>query len=120
MSLYDQLGGGDAIAAALNRFYEKVLADDRVSVFFDGVNLDRVKAQQQAFIAMALGGPKEYGGRDLRTAHRRARTRGLDDERFDIFAEYFRETMVELGVEAQPVEQVMEIVYGGKEEVLAR
>lgn len=45
-SLYDQLGGQAAINAAVDIFYRKVLTDDRISRFFDGVDMDRQIAKQ--------------------------------------------------------------------------
>lgn len=53
MSLYEQLGGDDAIAIALDRFYDKVLADPEVSRYFEHVNVDRVKTKQRSFPAIA-------------------------------------------------------------------
>ena len=41
MALHDDLGGAPAIAAALDRFYPKLLADPKLSPFFAGVNIDK-------------------------------------------------------------------------------
>ena len=41
MSLYDQIGGDAAVNAAVDIFYRKVLSDDRIKQFFDGVDMDR-------------------------------------------------------------------------------
>jgi truncated hemoglobin YjbI len=38
--LFERLGGAPAIDAAVGKFYEKVLADDRIKHFFEGVNMD--------------------------------------------------------------------------------
>lgn len=120
MSLYDQLGGDTAISAALDRFYDKVLADPTVSVFFDGVDVDRVKEQQRSFLAMAFGGPSNYQGRDLRSAHAAARARGLGEEQYEVFMGHFRDTLVELGVPEPQVVEVMAIADTGKDDVLGR
>jgi hemoglobin len=120
MSLYEDLGGNEAIAMALDRFYEKVLADDRVSGYFDGVDVDRVKAQQQGFLAMAFGGPNNYRGRDLRSAHRRTRDRGLDEAGYEAFMGHFRATLEEFGVDDDTVNEVMAIADTGKDDVLGR
>ena len=119
-SLYEELGGAAAIEAALDVFYEKVMADPRVSIFFDGVDVQRVKDKQKAFMTIALGGESDYDGRGLRAAHARARARGLDGERFDTFVGHFSDTLAELGVDEPKIEQVMEIVYGGRDHVLGR
>ena len=39
-SLFERIGGSAAVNAAVDIFYDKVLADDRISHFFD--NLDMV------------------------------------------------------------------------------
>ena len=71
LSLYEQLGGDAAVNAAVDVFYRKVLTDDRVSRFFDGVDMDRQAAKQKAFLTMVFGGPSSYSGQDMRTAHAR-------------------------------------------------
>jgi hemoglobin len=120
MSLYDHLGGGPAISMALDRFYDKVLADPEVSGYFDRVDVDRVKQRQQAFLAMAFGGPDAYEGRDLRTAHAAPRARGLDEHGYEVFMGYFRDTLVELGVAQPHIDEVMAIADTGKDDVLGR
>lgn len=57
LSLYEQLGADAAVNAAVDVFYRKVLTDDRVSRFFDGVDMDRQAAKQKAFLNMVFGGP---------------------------------------------------------------
>ena len=47
-SLYQKLGGKKAISAAVDLFYKKVLADERVNEFFDDVNMKRQHAKQKA------------------------------------------------------------------------
>lgn len=56
-SLYEQLGGQPAVDAAVDIFYRKVLSDDRISHFFEGVDMDRQIGKQKAFLTMAFGGP---------------------------------------------------------------
>ena len=45
-SLYDKLGGRPALQAAVNVFYDKMLADPRVSHFFDGLDMRVQRAHQ--------------------------------------------------------------------------
>ncbi len=120
MSLYAELGGDDALAMALDRFYDKVLADPRVSGYFDRVDVDRVKTRQRDFLAMAFGGPDRYDGRDLRQAHAAPRALGLDEERYSVFMGHFRDTLEELGVDDDGIAQVMAIADTGKDDVLGR
>ena len=39
-TLYERLGGQAAIDAAVDIFYRKMLADDRVNYFFDNTDMD--------------------------------------------------------------------------------
>ena len=118
MSLYDDLGGSDAIGVALDRFYEKILADERVNGFFQHVRLDQLKPKQVAFLSMAFGGPNNYQGRDMRSAHTKTRAHGLNEPVFEIFMNHFRSTLEELGVDDDKVGQVMTIAYSAKQDVL--
>ena len=68
-SLYEQLGGADNIAAVVDDFYRRVLADDALAAMFAGVDLDRLRRHQSRFISYALGGPNQYTGRNMRAAH---------------------------------------------------
>jgi hemoglobin len=83
MALYDDIGGADAVRAALDAFYPRVLADAKLSPFFKGVDIERLKRTQEGFFAMALGGPNTYTGRSLVDAHARTRQRGGNDDVFE-------------------------------------
>lgn len=69
-SLYYQLGGQKAIKAVVDEFYRRMLEDEVVNEVFKGVDMDRLRAHQAAFLAYALGGPVEYDGKTLREAHK--------------------------------------------------
>lgn len=40
-TLYDRLGGEDAIAAVVDQFYERLAEDDRVTRFLEDVDMQR-------------------------------------------------------------------------------
>jgi hemoglobin len=68
-SLYEELGGKAAIAAVVEEFYARVIADPTLAPMFAGTDLDRLRRHQAAFLVAALGGPNEYRGRGMRQAH---------------------------------------------------
>ena len=68
-SLYEELGGKAAIAAVVEEFYARVIADPTLAPMFAGTDLDRLRRHQAAFLISALGGPNEYRGRGMRQAH---------------------------------------------------
>ncbi len=56
-SLYDRIGGEEAIEALIVVFYRRVFADPELSPFFEGVPRDRLQAMQHEFFSAALDGP---------------------------------------------------------------
>ena len=119
-TLYEQLGGAAAVDAAVDIFYRKVLADDRISAFFDGVDMDRQAAKQKAFLTMAFGGPHNYTGADMRRGHAHLVARGLNDSHFDAVVELLGQTLAELGVAPDLIAQVAAIAESTRNDVLNR
>ena len=119
-SLYDQIGGAPMVEAAVDLLYRKVLTDDLISHFFDDTDMDEQRAKQKAFLTMVLGGPHEYTGKDLRTAHAALVENGLDDLHFDAVAGHLQSTLEELGVSADLVHEVVTVAAGTRNDVLNR
>lgn len=120
MSLYEQIGGEAAVDAAVEVFYRKVLSDDRISHFFDDVDLDVQMAKQKAFLTMAFGGPAHYTGKDLRAGHAHLVKRGLNGDHFGAVAENLSATLTELKVPQPLIDQVMAIAGGARADVLGQ
>jgi hemoglobin len=118
MSLFDQLGGHPAVDAAVDIFYRKVLTDDRISHFFEDVDMDSQIAKQKAFLTMAFGGPNNYQGKDLRSAHAGLVKRGLNGDHFQAVAENLVGTLQELKVPQPLIDQVVTIAVGARADVL--
>jgi hemoglobin len=68
-SLYDRLGGKDAIVAVVDDFVGNVAADNRINGFFARTDVPRLKRNLVDQICAATGGPCTYTGRDMKTAH---------------------------------------------------
>ena len=86
-SLFDELGGEPAMEAAVDIFYRKVLSDERIAHFFEGVDMDRQAAKQKSFLTMVTGGPNRYTGRDMRAGHAHLVRLGLNDSHVDAVIE---------------------------------
>jgi len=119
-SLYEQLGGEAAVDAAVDHFYGKVLADDRIRHFFDGVDMEQQARKQKAFLTVAFGGPNHYSGRAMRAAHRKFVEQGLSDLHFDAVVENLAATLTEMGVAPGLVKQVGEVAETTRDDVLGR
>jgi len=118
VSLYERLGGSLAIRSVTEAFYRKVLADDLLAPYFDDADMDRQIAKQESFLTMVLGGPNEYTGRDLRSAH--ARMVDLDDKHFDGVVGHLAGTLREFGVSEADVSSVGVIAESVRNDVLNR
>jgi hemoglobin len=71
-SLYQRLGGYDAIAAVVDDFIGRLVADPQLNRFFDSTSTDSKKRIRQLVVdqlCAATGGPCIYIGRDMKTAH---------------------------------------------------
>jgi hemoglobin len=119
-ALFDRLGGEAAVNAAVDIFYRKVLADDRINSFFDGVDMEKQAAKQKAFLTMAFGGPNNYTGEDMRKGHAHLVERGLNDSHFDAVVENLGGTLAELGVSDDLIGEVAAIAETTRNDVLGK
>lgn len=68
-SLYERLGGMDAINAVIDEFVARCAADSRINAKFVRSDIPRLKANLVDQVCQATGGPCTYSGRDMRTTH---------------------------------------------------
>ncbi len=69
---------------------------------------------------MAFGGPNNYTGQDMREGHKHLVARGLNDSHVDAIIELLGETLQELGVVAQDIQEVADIANSVRDDVLNR
>ena len=103
-SLYEELGGATAIAAVVEEFYARVLGDATLAPMFAGIDLDRLRRHQAAFLAFALGGPDAYGGRSMRQAHAGLH---ITEAQFGAVAGHLRGALAACGVPGPLAEAVI-------------
>ncbi len=69
MSLYERLGGLDAITAVVDSFVARCAGDDRINRKFVRTDIPRLKKMLADQLCEATGGPCSYAGRDMRETH---------------------------------------------------
>jgi hemoglobin len=69
-SLFDRLGGKNAIKAVVDEFVSIAAADARINKKFGKTNIDRLKFELVEQVCMATGGPCKYKGLDMKAAHK--------------------------------------------------
>ncbi|MBO9577519.1 MAG: group 1 truncated hemoglobin [Microbacteriaceae bacterium] len=104
MSIYDAIGGREAVRAAVDLFYVKVTGDPLLAPWFARSDMERLKAHQRRFIGAALGGPEAYDGLPMKQAHAPMR---ITDEAFDAVAGHLAATLAELGVPGPTVDEIV-------------
>ena len=116
MSIYEAIGGLKSVDAAVEEFYRRVLADPSLSGFFGGVDMDRLKRHQRAFMVAALGGPQAYFGRDMASAHAGL---GVTSADFDAVVGHLADTLTSLGVPADTIEQIAAALVQLKDDIVS-
>lgn len=106
-SIFDEIGGHEALTVVVDDFYGRVLDDPQLAGFFTGANMNRLKGRQVEFFAAALGGPDSYAGPSMKDAHR---GRGIGQVHFDLVAKYLTESLVAAGVPAGTVDTIIAAV----------
>ena len=68
-TLYERLGGIDAITAVVENFRDRVAGDDRINLKFARTDLARLRKMLIDQVCEATGGPCRYNGRSMKEAH---------------------------------------------------
>lgn len=68
-SLYERLGGLDAITAVVDSFAARCAGDDRINQKFARTDIPRLKKMLVDQVCEAAGGPCVYTGRTMRETH---------------------------------------------------
>ena len=69
-SLYDRLGGKEAITVVIDDFVANVAADKRINARFAKTDIPHLKQMLVEQVCQATGGPCTYTGKSMRDAHK--------------------------------------------------
>ncbi|GLI66033.1 hypothetical protein VaNZ11_009739 [Volvox africanus] len=120
-TLYERVGGVAAIEAAVDIFYNRIIADPELVRFFEGIDMKKQRRKQAAFMTYVFGGAGAYEGRDLFKAHKRLiEEQGLKELHFDLVAGHLLETLRFLNVPEDLTDEAMAIVATAKPIIFGR
>jgi hemoglobin len=117
VSIYESIGGGSALAAVVDDFYARVLADPQLAGFFSGANMPKLKGRQVEFFAAALGGPDLYQGASMRKVHA---GRGISRADFDKVAVHLTAALAAAGVPAATIAQIAAAITPLADDIVSR
>ncbi|BAX92370.1 group I truncated hemoglobin [Mycobacterium shigaense] len=106
-SIYERIGGHEALEVVVEDFYVRVLADDQLSRFFTGTNMNRLKGRQVEFFAAALGGPEPYTGAPMKQVHQ---GRGINMHHFNLVAGHLSDALAAAGVPPATVTEIIRAI----------
>jgi len=108
-SVYEAIGGRSALAAAVDDFFGRLLADPVLGPLFPRGAGPVHRAYLVTILGEALGGPERYRGPDVAGAHRGL---GITDAHFDLAAGHLYATLDGLGVPRDLSDRIVGIVAG--------
>lgn len=103
-SIYERIGGYEALEAVVADFYTRVLADPELAGFFTGTNMARLRGKQVEFFAAALGGPESYTGAPMKQVHQ---GRGITMHHFNLVAGHLTDSLTAAGVDDETVGEII-------------
>lgn len=107
-TLYDEIGGKPAVAAVVDDFYNRILADPNLVSYFTGKDMEGLKRHQRALVTVALGGASDtYRGRMMAPAHAGL---AVTDDAFDRVLVHLSDALAALQVRPVTIEKVLAIL----------
>jgi hemoglobin len=84
-TLYERIGGEQAIAELIRKFYDRVSDDPELKPFFKNTSMEKLRRMQREFFSAALDGPITYTGRPLGHVHH---GRGITKHHFSLYVDH--------------------------------
>ena len=116
-SLYDRLGGIDAIRAVVDDFVGNVAADKRINKFFANADIPRLKNNLVNQICQGTGGPCVYTGRSMKETHAGM---GVRSSHFNALVGDLGKTLKKFKVPAREQKELVAILAPMKKDIVTR
>ncbi len=117
-SLYERLGGYDAIAAVSNNLVDRLQQDPQLGRFWQHRGEDGMKRERQLlvdFLCASAGGPMYYTGRDMKLSHKGM---GISESDWTVFLGHADATLKAFKVPQAEYEELVNFVQGLKADIV--
>lgn len=114
-SLYDRIGGEDVARAIVEDIWQNHVDNATVSNRFANSDPDYVKQKVYEIFASATGGPVEYTGKDMPTAHK---TMNINDREFNAVVDDVMKALEQNNVGKLESAEVLAILWSVKDQVV--
>lgn len=117
-SLYQRLGGYDAIATVASRLLPRLMNDPSLSRFWAHRGADGLRREKQLlidFLCASAGGSTYYTGRDMQTTHRGM---GITPADWTAFEQHLIATLQECGVARSEQHDVLAFIESTRSDIV--
>ena len=113
-TLFERVGGEQAVSDLIHDFYDRVLADLELKPFFKDVSVDKLRRMQHEFFSAALDGPITYTGRPLSHVHH---GRGITKHHLALYIGHLIDVLQVHGINDQDVQEIIARINTYAEEI---
>ena len=117
-TLYERLGGYDAIAAVANDLLPRLENDTQLGRFWANRGDDGIAREKQLlidYLCTSAGGPLLYTGRDMLTSHRGM---GITDSDWELFIGHLKATLAEFQVPQPEQDDVLAFIDSTRADIV--
>jgi len=117
-TLYERLGGYDAISAVVNNLLPRLTSDSRLGRFWEHRGEDGIDREKQLlidYLCSNAGGPLLYTGRDNKTSHRGM---GINESDWANFIGHLSATLEQFQVPQQEQNDVMDFIESTRADIV--
>ena len=119
-SLYERVGGYDALAAVVDDFIVRLVSDKQFEKFFIGQSNDSKKRIRQHILdqfCAATGGPCVYTGREMKTSHAGL---GITNAEWDAAAKHLIASLDKFKVPEKEKSEILAFVTSLKKDIVEK
>jgi len=117
-TLYERLGGYDAITAVVNELLPRLIADSQLGRFWQNRGEDGINREKQLlidYLCSSAGGPMLYTGRDNKTSHKGM---GITASDWDIFIGHLNATLDIFQLPAQELSDLLAFIDSTRADIV--
>jgi hemoglobin len=117
-TLYERLGGYDAISAVASDLLPRLQGDSQLARFWNHRGQDGVAREKQLlidFLCSSAGGPLYYTGRDMKTSHKGMQ---ISESDWSAFLGHLNATLVSFQVPQRERDEVVAFVQSTKPDIV--
>ena len=117
-TLYERLGGYDAISAVVKDLLPRLMSDSQLGRFWENRGADGINREEQLlidFLCSSAGGPLLYTGRDNKTSHKGM---GISESDWEKFIAHLNATLEKFELPQQEHSDVIGFIESTKADIV--